>query len=176
MPCPQPDGGAQLETALSLEPGDQLKLEPIDGLEMNGLVAWRTGLLTGVQFTTRINCLKMLKQFSEDRSSGRSRPVRLAVKKQVEVTSELGTGTFELRDDSQKGLKLSAEGMLRAGTHVRVRLGPTMVVDGQVRWARAADVGIELRGQIAILDLGSAVSFAGSCHYAGKDDRLKIVG
>lgn len=154
------DGGALIETALSLDPGDQLMLELTDGLAITGLVAWRDGLLTGVVFTPRIDCIKMLKQSSDDRWSGRGRPVRLAVKRRVEVISELGTNILELKDISQKGLKLSAESKLGAGMQVRIRLNPGLVVDGEVRWARDSNAGIKLQGQITVLGLGSAETFA----------------
>lgn len=154
------DGGALIETALSLEPGDQLKLGLTDELAINGLVVWRDGLLTGVRFTPRIDCFKMLKQLSEDRWNGRGRPVRLGVKSRVEVTSEFGASTLELKDISQKGLKLCAEGNLRPGMQVRIRLNPGLVVDGEVRWARDSNVGVKLLGQITISGLGSAARFA----------------
>lgn len=154
------DGGALIETALSLGLGDQLILELADGLAMNGLVARRDGLLAGVVFTPKINCLTMLKQSSVDRWNGRGRPVRLAVNKQIEVISEFGASPLELKDISQKGLKLCGEGKLALGMQVRIRLNPDLVVDGEVCWAQDFDVGVKLAGQITILDLGSVTTFA----------------
>lgn len=154
------DGGALVETALSLGLGDQLMLEFADGVVMSGFVARCEGLLAGVKFVPKIDCLTMLKQSSDDRWNGRGRPVRLAVNKQVEVISEFGASPVELKDISQKGLKLCAEGKLTSGMQVRIRLNPNLVVDGEVCWAQDSDVGVKLQGQITILDLGSVATFA----------------
>lgn len=154
------DGGALIETTQPFEKGDLLSLELADGETVNGAVAWRDGSKTGIEFSPRIDCVKMIKKLSEDRWNGRGRPVRLAVKGQVEVTGEFGTRTFDLRDVSPKGLKLRAEGKLRKGMHVRIRFNPDLLVDGEVCWVRNSEAGIELCGQIAVLELGSAASFA----------------
>lgn len=165
------DGGALIETTQPFAIGDPLSLELADGAVVNGAVAWRDGTRTGIEFAPRIDCVKLLKGLSDDRWNGSGRPVRLAVKGQVEVTGEFGTSSFDLKDVSPKGVRLRAEGTLRKGMRVRIRLNPVLLVEGEVCWVRNSDAGIKLCGQIAVLDLGSAASFANGQLEAVKIDR-----
>lgn len=167
------DGGALIETTQPFEKGDLLSLELAEGETANGTVAWRDGTKTGIEFAPRIDCVKLIKKLSEDRWNGGGRPVRLAVKGQAVVTGEFGTCTFDLQDVSPKGVRLRAEGKLRKGMPVRIRLNPNLLLDGEVCWVGNSDAGIKLRGQIAVLDLGSAASFTKSQLEAIKIDGFR---
>lgn len=156
------NGGALIETPLKLAVGDRLQVELDDDVALSAAVLWRREHLMGVQFTASIDCIAMLIALSKQCGAALARPLRLPVSKPVEVTDGFKTHMLLVHDISKKGLRIRDEGKLKPGMEIAVRLSPTNVVRGAVRWARGLEVGVELNELISDSVLSSAASLARS--------------
>ena len=153
------DQGARLRMLIPLPLWDVLIVQLTDGMELSGHVVWTEGDEFGLKFDHPISCADLLAILAAGARSGTTRPVRLPVATTVVTRSERGVRRAEVIDISQRGIKLTHDGSLTEGLHLKVTLPSGLDRLGIVRWTRDNMAGVMILEPLSVEELGSARSF-----------------
>lgn len=149
------DDGLMITASLDLCLGDVVYIDLSDDCRLTGAVVWRHENRCGLRLLRAIDSAAVLRRLFDQRQSGQTRPLRLALSKTVVVASQFGLSVAELRDVSQAGMKIAHDGRFDPGLAVKVLLKPGVERRGVVRWSKDGIAGIRLTEVLSVEDLGS---------------------
>jgi len=126
----------------AFEEGAKITLEFGSNLRVSGQVKWCRDGFIGVQFDESVFVSDVLNSMSSTISRGRvARPPRLEIHCEGELLAEGRAQRFELRDISQKGMKIAAN-FLRPDEEVLVMLNGLQRRKAVVRWVKGGEAGL----------------------------------
>ncbi|HST36032.1 MAG TPA: PilZ domain-containing protein, partial [Allosphingosinicella sp.] len=148
-------GGAILHVDHEVAVGERLELELMNGVPLDGIVAWRNGSEVGLRFDAKVDVFALIAQDIVSQPGERRRMPRVEITWPALIETPDGTEYVTTRDVSQGGIKVDIPYKLEAETRVTVTLDGMHPVDGVVRWSQDNVAGIaflpELRWQELML-------------------------
>ena len=148
-------GGAILHVDHEVAVGERLELELMNGVPLDGVVAWRNGAEVGLRFDEKVDVFAMIAQDIVSQPGERRRMPRVEMTCPALLETPDGTEYVTTRDVSQGGIKVDIPRALEPESRVTVTLDGMHPVDGVVRWSQDTVAGIaflpELRWQELML-------------------------
>jgi hypothetical protein len=150
------DDGMKLALQLSVRVGDAIVIFLSDVDRLQGTVVWTDGAHCGLQLVEPIDSNALLADLVERTRDGLVRPVRMATTVAGIAYSEGAVHPIQVRDISQRGIKIEHCASFVAGRPIKVRLITGLELSGTVRWSREGVAGIRLLAPIGVEQLGSS--------------------
>jgi len=148
-------GGAVLHVDHPVAVGDRLELELMNGMPLDGEVAWRRGSEVGLRFDAQLDVFALIAHDIVSQPGERRRMPRVELTCPALVETPDGTEYVTTRDISQGGAKIDVPYRLEPESRVTMTLDGMPPVEGVVRWSRDTVAGIafqpELRWQELML-------------------------
>lgn len=152
------DDGMKLALKLSICIGDVVTVFLSDVDRVEGRVVWTEGEHCGLQIAETIDSSALLIALAERLRDGSSRPVRMATATAAVAYSDTGIHAVQVKDISQRGLKLQHHANFAEGLSLKVQLATGLELRGIVRWSNHDLAGIELLEPVSVEQLGSSNS------------------
>lgn len=149
------DRGMALEVGFPTCLGDSIRLTLAEGDVLRGTVVWSKENECGVRFDAPIDSIRVLRESAVAMRSALHRQPRLPISRKGVASSERGMRAVELRDVSQRGMKLLHDGSFTPGLHVKVSLSSGVERRGVVRWTRDRWAGVMLTEPFSARELGA---------------------
>jgi hypothetical protein len=153
------NGAVELSSGLDLNIGQAVRIDLSEAVSISATVSEKDGQRYNLRFEKSINCADMLRQLVAEARSSRARPLRLTtLRTTATVRSLQGVNQLELRDISQRGMKVRHDGSFRPGLRVLVRLPNGRECRGVVRWTCENHAGLQLIDMLSADELGAVSS------------------
>lgn len=150
------DDGMKLAMQLSVRVGDAVNIFLSDMDRLQGTVVWTDGTHCGLQLVEPIDSNALLADLVERTREGLVRPVRMATTVAGIAYSEGTVHSIQVRDISQRGIKIQHCASFVEGRPIKVRLITGLELSGTVRWSHDGVAGIRLLVPISVEQLGSS--------------------
>ncbi|GMM92427.1 PilZ domain-containing protein [Qipengyuania sp. MTN3-11] len=150
------DKGVSLSISRTMDPGEHLRVQLSDSVEVQGEVVWSQQDMCGVEFDQAVDCRAILGQLVEEAATGKARALRLPTNALAMVDSEAGMVAARIQNVSQAGAALKTRSNFKPGMHVRIRTVSGIERRGTVRWSDDGWAGVQLIEPIGLRQLGSA--------------------
>lgn len=145
----------EVYTTIAPESSVTLRFEPTSPIE--GMVKWCRDGRVGIKFDHAIDVAEVLEAVSARTANGKiNRSPRLEIRASGEVIFEQRPIPIEVRDISQKGVKIAAT-FLRPGEEVDVRLEGMRSRKAVVRWTQHGTAGLNFITPIPFTELAEWV-------------------
>ena len=129
-------GGAVLHVDHAVDVGERLELELMNGVPLDGIVAWRSGSEVGLRFDKKIDVFALIAQDIVSQPGERRRMPRVEMTCPALLETPDGTEYVTTRDVSQGGIKIDVPYRLEPESRVTVTLDGMHPVEGVVRWSQ----------------------------------------
>ncbi|MDB5675534.1 MAG: PilZ domain protein [Sphingomonas bacterium] len=150
------DGGVELSSTMDLQIGQMVQLDLSETVSTRATVIAGNGQRYDLAFEHKVNCAELLRQLVAEARSSRSRPLRLTTGPiHANVRSLLGVHQLELKDISQRGMKVRHDGSFQAGLRVSIQLPNGRECRGIVQWTDERCAGLQLLDILSADELGS---------------------
>jgi hypothetical protein len=148
--------GVELSSILDLPAGQTVRLDFSETVSMAATVKARDGKRYCLAFGHRINCAELLRRLVAEARSSRARPLRLRTPPMhARIRSLKGIIELELKDISQRGMRVRNDGSFEPGLPLWIRLPNGRECRGVVRWAGACSAGLQLLDVLSADELGA---------------------
>lgn len=149
------DRGMGLQLQIPVLLGDAITVDLGEGMTVNGRVMWTCGQECGLRLDEEIDSAALLGELAARSRRGRARAVRLPVEISAMTSGDNGMRRVEVKDVSQRGMKLKHDGSLTEGLQLKIILSSGKERRGVVRWSRDNVAGLMLLEPFSTEDLGS---------------------
>lgn len=149
------DSGIALDVGFPVCLGDGVAIALSEDVVLAGRVVWTVGSECGVKFDRPVDSLAALRRSADFTRGPLGRPPRLPLGRTALTTGECGVSTVEVRDVSQRGMKIAHDGSFAPGLRVKVVFGSGIERRGIVRWAKDGLAGLMLTETFTAQELGS---------------------
>lgn len=146
-------GGAVVACDDTLEIGERLELELMNGQHLAGHVAWRRAGEIGLSFDTQIDVFALIAQDIVSQPGERRRVPRVEIACPALLDADGRTELVSTRDVSQGGVKIDVPSALRPEQRVTVTLDGLRPVAGVVRWSADRLAGIAFLPELSWQEL-----------------------
>lgn len=146
-------GGAILHVDHPVAIGERLELELMNGLPLDGVVAWRNGSEVGLRFDAQVDVFALIAHDIVSQPGERRRMPRVEITCPAMLETPTGTEYVTSRDVSQGGAKIDVPYKLAADTRVMLTLDGMQPVEGVVRWSQETVAGIAFLPELRWQDL-----------------------
>ena len=149
----------ELSSSLDLTLGQAVRVDFSETVSIDTTVSERHGQRCNLMFEQSINCADMLRQLVAEARSSRARPLRLTTPQtSARAQSPTGVHQLELKDISQRGMKVRHDGSFQPGLRVLVQLPNGRECRSVVRWTRDDRAGLQLIDMLSADELGAVSS------------------
>ena len=153
------NGAVELSSCLDLKVGQTVRVDLSETVSIYPTVSERDGERHTLKLGQSIDCADLLRQLVAEARSSRARPLRLATRQTVATARSLqGLHQLELKDISQRGMKVRHDGSFRAGLRVLVQLPNGRECRGIVRWTDDDRAGLQLIDMLSADEPGAVTS------------------
>jgi len=149
------DWGLGLEVYMPVYLGDRLTIYLSEDLLVCGKVVWTNAPECGLQLDNEIDSRALLRELGAQATRTGSRALRIPLKKPAVVQSEAGSQLIDVRDVSQRGMKVAHDGSFREGLNVKILMASGLERQGVVRWSKGGLAGLMLLEPFCPSELGS---------------------
>lgn len=146
-------GGAVLHVDHPVTVGQRLELELMNGMPLDGQVAWCRGSEVGLRFDETIDVFALIAHDIVSQPGERRRMPRVELTCPALLETPTGTEYVTTRDISQGGAKIDVPNRLQAETRITITLDGMHPVEGVVRWSQDNVAGIAFLPELRWQDL-----------------------
>lgn len=156
------DTGAELSSTMQLAVGQAVQLDLSETVSLDAEVSMGLGGRYGLIFRQSIHPALLLRDLVQEARSARARPLRLATGRMKAIGKCTdGNRPLEVRDISQRGMKVRHDGEFRPGLRVCIQLPNGRECRGIVRWTNESCAGLLLDEILSANELGSVCALQG---------------
>lgn len=141
-------GGAILHVDHEVAVGERLELELMNGVPLDGIVAWRNGAEVGLRFDRKVDVFALIAHDIVSQPGERRRMPRVEMTCPALLETPDGTEYVTTRDVSQGGIKIDVPNRLEPESRVTVTLDGMHPADGIVRWSQETVAGIAFQPEL----------------------------
>jgi hypothetical protein len=146
-------GGAVLHADLPLEPGQRLELELDAGENLDGTIAWTSGLEICLKFDAPIDVLPILARNLASQPGERRRMPRVEIAAPALLETAGGTEMVQTRDIAQGGTKIDTPYPLTVGERIVLTPEGLRPIEGTVRWVDGQVAGLTFQPELGWQEL-----------------------
>lgn len=157
--CNISDQGLGLEIYMPVHLGDRLTVYLSEDSAVSGKVVWTNNPECGLQLDDEIDSRALLRELGARAAKNDSRALRIPLRKAAVASSQDGLQLIDVKDVSQRGMKVGHDGSFREGLNVKVLMASGREREGVVRWSKDGFAGLMLIEPFCPSDLGSMRSF-----------------
>lgn len=158
------DFGMMVDTSISLNCGDPVRIALDCCNKVQGRVVWQRGSRAGIRFLQPVESSALIRKMLKDRHDGNARPPRLSVRSAARVTTATASFPTFVGNISQGGMSICHAGDLAVGAIIDILLENGASLRGIVRWSTELFAGVEFCAKLPVGQLASVQTWTSPGH------------